>query len=158
MLHRMCITAALVLAFGMSGIPKAESSTGESSQGCNTATAMRSKNSSWFNTPLYRFDIVVHWCWQGSKITSVTTACFNEYSDSTTITYSGCSVVMAWYYEWKSSSKGGYYALAQGSYGNCFADVYCTKHFNPTVKIWVNAGGSWTSDPIMKEASKNANV
>lgn len=158
MLHRMCITAALVLAFGMSGIPKAESSTGESSQGCNTADAVSSLHSSLFHTPMYHFHELVHWCWKGSTITSLTSACYSEHPDKFTITYNGCTIVTDWYYDWKGSPKGGHYTMAQGSFGNCFLNLYCLNSYSPTIKIWVNAGGSWTSDPKMEGATTNANV
>ena len=158
MLHKLCITATLVLAFGLSGTPKAEGSASASSQGCKTIDVPKPAYSFLFHSRVYEFHVLEHWCWDGDKITELESSCYASDVNSISFNYNGCGVNASWFYRWRGSSQGGHFVQAQGSFGNCAFHIGCVGNHYPIIRVWVNAGGGWSSDPKMKGATNNANV
>jgi len=123
---------------------------------CKTVDAAQTARSAWFHTTVYRFHLLARWCWQGPSITTATVSCYASDVDSLGFTYNGCTMVSSWYYRWGGSPKGGYFAEAQGSFSNCVLKVGCVGNHYPTLKIWLNAGGGWTTEPATKGASNGS--
>ena len=113
--------------------------------GCRDIDVSTSQSSFLFQTQIYRFHAIEHWCWSGGAI----------YEERHGWSFDGSSTACldtvygpnAWFYTWWNGiPTSGHFTEERAHVTNCLFHIGDWKELYPDVKIWIHADGSYTSD------------
>lgn len=122
------------------------------SSGCRKVKAYVEARSFLFNTVVWRFYQVKHWCWNYPAINTVNCSanpvkCLTFVDDVTNVAsteiYGKVQTKVSNYYTWGGSSKGGHYSKLTGKFDNCVFRWGCIGSSYPWVEIYSTGNGMW---------------
>lgn len=111
--------------------------------GCRQVDVAAVVKSLLFQTVIYKFHQIKHWCWHNGIVYDERHAW--SFQGSSTACFNTVFPPNAWFFSWRNKAQGGHYSEEHAWVTNCVFKIGAWNQLYPDVKIWAYADGSYQS-------------
>jgi hypothetical protein len=111
--------------------------------GCRQVDVAAVVRSILFQSVIYRFHQVKHWCWHNGVVYDERHAW--SFQGSSTACFNTAYPPNAWFFSWHGKGQGGHFSEERAWVTNCVFKIGAWNQLYPDVKIWAYADGSYDS-------------